>query len=103
MYRIKTVPIDNLSFRIASFSMREAEEMLDKPITPEQVCISLNRAKAPEEAEWTVERLREEIDFETLGSLRRSILQMSGLTISEAPSGEPAAAPEKTSVKPAAA
>jgi hypothetical protein len=101
-YRIKPIQIDNLSFKIASFSMLEAEELLGKPITPEQVCISLNRAKAPDEAEWTAARLRAEVDFETLAELRRRILEMSGLKI-ETNSGEPAAAPEPTSVKSAAA
>ena len=99
MQRLKTLQIDNLSITIRSFTMKEAEELVGKPITLEVICQALTNEK---NGEWTVDKLKGEFDSFTVTKLRQEILDLSGMAIEAKPTGEiKAAAP--ASVNSAAA
>lgn len=99
--RVCNFEMDGVSLKIASMTVREAEEFANEtkaliekqksgaevPVAEwldrrnQTVLCALNKA----DGEWTVERLKNELDLPTLDALYLKILEFSGLRTGEPP------------------
>jgi hypothetical protein len=87
MARTKTVTLDDVSFKIAALSFKEAEELFptsapqrtaDEQIAfmGDLICRSLNKVNGDE---WTPEKLKAELDIPLYLWLYNQILELCGI------------------------
>lgn len=106
--KTKTVDIEGQKFTIAPMTVAQVERYLEETESPDDkekgkqfklrtydlICCGLNNARpnvvqhgTPVDAEWTHERVRNELDWTTYMTLQREILDYSGLKIVSRESG----------------
>lgn len=110
--RIKEIQVDNLTFKVGAFTIKEAEDLINKKrpadggdsYDADVVSTALNFALDQGEPVWTLDRIYSEMDRYTLQTLRKEILEMNGLKLTPVqPAGEPQAAGSSASSPSSAA
>lgn len=87
MARTRTVTLDDVQFKIAALSFKEAEELFPTPsrertadeqvaFMGEVICRSLNKVNGDE---WTQEKLKAELDIPLYLWLYNQILELCGI------------------------
>lgn len=112
MPRTKTIELDGAAFVIAPLTVAQVEQYLETPVEqksellgrllPRSMCglIALSLGNAGASGDWTPERVREEMDLDTVDVLYKEVLLFSrmklvksGETMPAAPEGSPSPEP----------